>query len=95
MSRRKFAEAEIEAALKLVPDWEQKDAAIVRVFQFTDFKEAMVFVNQVAELAEAADHHPDITINWNRVTLLLTTHDRGGLTQLDFDLAGKIDGIEN
>ncbi len=59
-----------------------------------DFAAAMVFVNQVAELAEARNHHPDIAISWNKVTLTLSTHYAGGLTQLDLDLAAAIDALE-
>lgn len=58
-----------------------------------DFVEAMKFVNELADLAEAANHHPDIAISWNTVTLRLATHDAGGLTQLDLDLAAQIDGL--
>jgi 4a-hydroxytetrahydrobiopterin dehydratase len=62
-------------------------------FTFGNFKEAMAFVNQVAELAESADHHPDILVNYKRVTLTLSTHSAGGLTQKDFDLASHIEKI--
>ncbi|MEK6911602.1 MAG: 4a-hydroxytetrahydrobiopterin dehydratase, partial [Candidatus Thermoplasmatota archaeon] len=58
-----------------------------------DFKEAMAFLNRVAELAETANHHPDIWNSWNRVKLSLTTHDAGGLTERDFKLAKKIDAL--
>ena len=68
-------------------DWLEKAAT------FKDFREAMAFVNRVAELAEERNHHPDISISWNRVTLRLTTHDRGGLTDRDFDLARAIDAV--
>lgn len=76
-----------------VPAWRRQGDAIVRTFQFPDFLAAIAFVNQVAPLAEAAAHHPDIDIRWNRVTLLLTTHDAGGLTEKDFSLARQIDGL--
>ena len=71
----------------------RKGAAITRVFQFRDFSTAMEFVNAVARLAEQANHHPDIDIRWNKVTLSLTTHDEGGLTEKDFDLAMKADQL--
>ena len=64
---------------------------ITRLFQFKDFPAAIQFVNRLADLAEKAFHHPDIDIRWNKVSLFLTTHDSGGLTRKDFDLAGKID----
>ena len=64
-----------------------------RTFQFKDFPAAIKFVNAVAELAEKAWHHPDIDIRWNKVTLTLTTHDAGGLTEKDFVLARKFDEL--
>jgi 4a-hydroxytetrahydrobiopterin dehydratase len=76
-----------------LPDWRKKGAAITRTFQFKDFKAAMKFVNAVARLAEKAQHHPDIDIRWNKVALTLSTHDAGGLTKKDFDLAGKFNGL--
>ena len=80
-------------AFLTVPAWRRQGDAIVRTFQFPDFLVAMAFVNQVASLAEAAAHHPDIDIRWNRVTLLLTTHDASGLTEKDFSLARHIDAL--
>lgn len=68
-------------------DWLEKELT------FADFGAAMAFVNAVADLAEERNHHPDIAISWNRVTLRLTTHDRGGLTDLDFDLARAVDAL--
>ena len=66
---------------------------ISRTFQFEDFPAAMKFVDAVAEIAEAAWHHPDIDIRWNKVTLALTTHDAGGLTRKDFELARAFDQL--
>ena len=66
---------------------------MVREFHFDDFVAAMGFVTSVALAAEAADHHPDISISWNRVTLKLTTHSEGTLTDADRDLAVRIDGL--
>ncbi|MEX2279371.1 MAG: 4a-hydroxytetrahydrobiopterin dehydratase [Acidimicrobiia bacterium] len=76
-----------------LPEWELDGEVLRRTFEFGDFVEAMGFVTQVALLAEKARHHPDIDIRWNRVTLALTTHDAGGLTDRDIALAGKIDAI--
>ena len=90
---KKLATTEIKAALVTVPEWKLRDLAIVRTFQFKDFPAAIKFVNSVAELAEQAWHHPDIDIRWNKVTLTLTTHDAGGLTEKDFDLARKFDAL--
>jgi 4a-hydroxytetrahydrobiopterin dehydratase len=84
---------EITTALAAVPEWRQSGNAIVRTYQFKDFPAAMKFVNAAADLAEQAWHHPDIDIRWNRVTLTLTTHDAVGLTEKDFALAEKFDGL--
>jgi 4a-hydroxytetrahydrobiopterin dehydratase len=90
---KKFDEAQILAALATVPNWKRDGATISRTFQFKDFPAAMKFVNAVADAAEAAWHHPDIDIRWNKVTLTLTTHDAGGLTDKDFALAKKFDEL--
>lgn len=85
-----LTDLKVKAALKTVPLWRRKGVSIRSTFEFKDFPLAIKFVNQVARLAERAGHHPDIDIRWNKVNLLLTTHDAGGLTQKDFDLAAKI-----
>lgn len=84
---------QIKSALASVPEWRKKGAVITRTFQFKDFPDAVEFVNSVARLAEEAWHHPDIDIRWNKVTLALTTHDAGGLTKKDFELARKFDAL--
>ena len=71
-------------------NWTLRQSIISRKFAFANFTQAMRFVNRAARLAEAANHHPDITISYNRVKLALTTHDEGGLTMKDFRLAGRI-----
>ena len=76
-----------------MPDWKKRGATITRTFEFKDFPAAIKFVNAAAKLAEKAGHHPDIDIRWNKVTLTLTTHDAGGLTERDFSLAKKFDQI--
>ncbi|MGI0128586.1 MAG: 4a-hydroxytetrahydrobiopterin dehydratase [Thermoplasmata archaeon] len=73
--------------------WERDGDELVRVRGGKDFADAIRFVDSVAELAEAANHHPDIDIRWNKVTLRLSTHSEGGLTGADLDLAGKIDRL--
>ena len=85
--------SQIKIALATVPDWKKQGATIARTYPFKDFPAAIKFVNAVAELAEPAWHHPDIDIRWNKVTLTLTTHDAGGLTEKDFDLARKFDAL--
>ena len=89
----KLKSAQIKTALTTVPAWKKKDAVISRRYEFKDFPAAMKFVNAAARLAEKAQHHPDIDIRWNKVTLALTTHDQGGLTEKDFAMAKKFDGI--
>jgi 4a-hydroxytetrahydrobiopterin dehydratase len=83
-------EAEIRKNLETLAGWKLAGKAIERQFEFPDFKAAMKFVNAVAEAAEAANHHPDITINYNKVRFVLTSHDSGGITQRDIKMAGKI-----
>ncbi|HEY1717855.1 MAG TPA: 4a-hydroxytetrahydrobiopterin dehydratase [Verrucomicrobiae bacterium] len=86
---KKLNSAEIKSALAKIPGWKKKAVVISREFQFKDFPAAMKFVNAVAKIAEKEQHHPDIDIRWNKVTLALTTHDAGGLTGKDFALAKK------
>jgi 4a-hydroxytetrahydrobiopterin dehydratase len=75
-------------------EWAREGDAIVRERELADFAAAMSFANAVAELAEAANHHPDILVHgWNKVRLTLSTHSEGGLTQNDLDLARGIDGL--
>ena len=75
-------------------DWEREGDEIVRDWKFGDFSEAMAFVNRVAEGAEEANHHPDILVHgWNKVRLSLTNHSAGGLTEPDFQMASKFDGL--
>ena len=90
---RELTATQIKTALKVVPDWNKRGAAIVRTFVFKDFPAAVKFVNAVARLAEKAGHHPDIDVRWNKVTLTLTTHDAGGLTKKDFMLAKEFDRL--
>jgi len=84
---------DLEALMKRIPEWETDKKAIERTFEFDDFSQAIDFVNSVAEIAEEEDHHPDIDIRWNKVHLSLSTHSEGGLTELDFQLAKKIDNL--
>jgi len=88
-----LSQPEIELALRNLPGWVYQENAIQRVIQVADFVSAMKFVNAVAEAAEAANHHPDILINYNKVTLTLVSHDSGGVTQRDIRMAGKINEI--
>ncbi len=91
----RLTDAEIDHALIAIPSWSRVGSAIRRRFEFVDFPSAVGFVNRVAKLAEEAQHHPDIDIRWNRVVLELTTHDSGGLTARDFELAIACDRVVN
>ena len=84
-------EAEIEEVLKAHPTWKLQGGKLVREWTFKDFVEAMKFVNRVAAVAEAAGHHPDIDIRYNRVLLGLVSHDAGGITKRDATMASTID----
>ena len=81
------------AELQETPDWRQSADTIIRNWEFPDFADAMVFVNRVAELAQAANHHPDIDIRYNKVTLRLSTHSAGGVTKRDVELAEAVDRL--
>ncbi len=75
-------------------DWREEGDALVRDFEFSNFAAAMAFVNRVADVAEEANHHPDILIHgWNKVRLTLSTHSEGKVTDADHKLAGRIDGL--
>jgi 4a-hydroxytetrahydrobiopterin dehydratase len=75
-------------------DWERDGDEIVKTVTRKDFAGALDYVNRVGELAEQKNHHPDINISWNKVTLRLSTHSEGGLTKLDLDLARAVDGLD-
>lgn len=85
---------EIDQALAGMPGWEREGDAIVRQFSLEGgFMGSVGFVNRLAEAAEAADHHPDLTISWNRVTVTLATHSQGGITEKDIALARQADRL--
>lgn len=88
-----LSEARIQSQLKDLTGWSRVSKEIKRTYELKDFVHAMGFVNSVALLAEKANHHPDIDIRWNKVTLVLSTHSAGGLTDNDFNLAKAIDGL--
>jgi 4a-hydroxytetrahydrobiopterin dehydratase len=85
---------DLKERMKKVPEWELEKKHIERTFEFDDFADAIDFVNSVAEIAEEEEHHPDIDIRYNKVRLVLSTHSKGGLTELDFGLAERIDTLE-
>jgi len=86
-----MSDADVDARLASLPGWAREGKQIRRVYSFAAFKEAIAFVNRVAELAEAQDHHPDFLIEYTKVTLTLSSHDAGGLTGRDLRLAEAID----
>jgi 4a-hydroxytetrahydrobiopterin dehydratase len=90
----KLSEDQISDYLTHVSGWSRDGDSIIRNYKFENFREAMKFVNRVADEAEAFDHHPDILIHgWNKVRLSLVTHSVGGLTEKDFILAKRIDKV--
>lgn len=93
MSLTKLSDAEITARLEDFSEWSQPGEEIQRTYRFADFVQAMAFVQAVALHAEAVQHHPDILIRYSRVTLSLSTHDAGGITDKDFDFARVADGL--
>ncbi len=86
----RLLEDAVARELAATPGWTRDGEAITRAWRFPDFKTAMIFVNGAAALAEKANHHPDIAIHYSEVTLRLWSHDAGGLTARDFELARKI-----
>ena len=88
-----IATSEIEAKIKKIPEWEVEKKTLIRSFEFDEFMDGIDFVNGVAEIAEEANHHPDIDIRWGKVDVYLTTHSAGGLTESDFEVAKRIDTL--
>ena len=88
-----LSESEITERLKALSGWERNGDEIIKVYKNKNFVESIGFATKVALLAEKADHHPDILIQYKNVTLTLSTHSKGGLTEKDFNLAAEIDGL--
>ena len=84
---------QIEASLQSLPEWNEISGMLQRTYEFASFVASMAFVNQVAATAEVSQHHPDILIRWNKVTLSASTHDAGGITEKDFTLARDCDRL--
>jgi 4a-hydroxytetrahydrobiopterin dehydratase len=93
MSLVKLADSDVARRLKTLSEWSQPGEEIQRTYRFKDFVQAMAFVERIAERAEAVQHHPDILIRYSRVTLSLSTHDAGGITEKDFDFAAAADKL--
>ena len=93
MARKKLSAVEIKTALEELKEWKTEDVNLKKRFEFENFAESLAFVNRVGAIAEAADHHPDITFGWGYAEFSITTHDTGGLTKNDFDLAAAIENL--
>lgn len=93
MARKKLSGEEIENALADLNGWKTEDSQLKKRFSFANFAASLDFVNRVGAIAEAADHHPDITFGWGYAEFSITTHDTGGLTHNDFDLAEAIENL--
>ena len=94
MERKILGSGALAEALKELNEWRVEAGQLKKRWTFPDFLASLVFVNSVGELAEAADHHPDITFGWGYAEVALTTHDRGGVTDVDIALASKIDKLK-
>jgi 4a-hydroxytetrahydrobiopterin dehydratase len=91
---RKLLNAEALAVeVSSLNGWKVENNVLIRRWDFSNFAESLTFVDRVGELAEAADHHPDITFGWGYAEIALTTHDRGGVTDVDISLASQIDSL--
>jgi 4a-hydroxytetrahydrobiopterin dehydratase len=88
-----LGDAEIEERLAALPGWEPKGTAIEKSFKRDDFVGSVRFVDALVEPAEEMNHHPDLSISWDTVTVTVSTHSEGGLTAADFELAAKIDAL--
>lgn len=93
MERKILNPGELETAIAGLDGWAADGKTLKKELKFDNFAEALRFVNRVGEFAEAADHHPDITFGWGYVKIALTTHDRGGVTDVDVELAKQIDTV--
>ncbi len=93
MERRKLTEEEARERLSGLEGWRFKEDKIKKSFKFDNFAAALAFVNQVGEIAERLDHHPDIKFGWGYAKVKTTTHDRDGVTDFDIELARQIDGL--
>jgi len=87
-----LSDAEVTAALGSLPGWSRSGHEIVKTYELASFPDAIAFVVRIGFLAEAVDHHPDLDVRWRNVRVALTTHDSGGLTDKDADLARRIEG---
>ncbi len=90
---QKLTEPQVQQRLGALPQWSRKGGSITRTFKFAGFPDAVAFVQRLVAPAEAMQHHPDVDLRYNTVIVTLSTHDQGGLTAFDFDLAAEIDAL--
>jgi 4a-hydroxytetrahydrobiopterin dehydratase len=91
MSAPVLSDIEIQRALGALPGWSRRGALITKTYVMSSFPAGIAFIGRIADAAEAVQHHPDIDIRYTKITIALSTHDSGGLTQKDIDLAGQIE----
>jgi 4a-hydroxytetrahydrobiopterin dehydratase len=89
----RLSDLEIQRALSTLPGWSRRTDVLTKTFTWPTFAEGIAFVTRVAKAADAMNHHPDIDIRYTKVTCALSTHDAGGITELDLDLAKEIEGV--
>lgn len=94
MERKKLSNEEIENALSDLEDWEAENDNLKKHFEFENFADALAFVNRVGAISEERDHHPDVLFGWGYAEFFITTHDVGGITARDFELARAIENLE-
>ena len=92
MNRSKLTPGQIDESLASLNGWSVEGVNLKKRYEFENFAASLEFVNRVGVIAEELDHHPDITFGWGYAEILLTTHDTGGLTEFDFEVAKRIDG---
>ena len=90
----RLSDEEVESRLAGLSGWERAGDAIRKAFKGGDFKDSIDFVNRLTPVAEEMNHHPDLEVSWNTVTVSITTHAEGGLTENDFELASRIDALD-
>ena len=93
--RQKLPDLDIQRALGSLAGWSRRGETLVKTYVFNKFADAIAFVDRVAPIADEMDHHPDIDIRYTKVTMTLSTHDAGGVTQSDLKLAEKIEGVSS
>lgn len=91
--RQPLSDLEIQRALGGLAGWSRRGDTLTKTFSFDRFPDGIAFVDRVAKIAEDMNHHPDVDIRYTKVTMTLSTHDAGGITQSDLDLAGRIESV--